>query len=76
VTSWYGVLGPARIAAPVVGRLNAAVTGALQAPEVRQQMARQGLEPIGTTPGEFAAHLKREVARWARVVRDAGIKAN
>jgi tripartite-type tricarboxylate transporter receptor subunit TctC len=76
VTSWYGVLAPARTPAGVITRLNAAVVKAVRAPEVRQQMARQGLEPIGGTPAEFAAHLKREVARWARVVKEAGIKAD
>ena len=76
VTSWYGVLAPAKVPAGVINRLNAAVINALKAPEVREQMARQGLEPIGSTPAEFAAHLKREVARWARVVKEAGIKAD
>jgi len=76
VTSWYGVLAPARTPAGVITKLNAAVINALKAPEVREQMARQGLEPIGSTPAEFAAHLKREVARWARVVKEAGIKAD
>lgn len=76
VTSWYGVLGPAGMPVGVVKKLNAAVIDALQAPAVRQQMARQGLEPIGSTPAEFAAHLRREVARWARVVKEAGIRAD
>jgi tripartite-type tricarboxylate transporter receptor subunit TctC len=76
VTSWYGVLAPAKTPATVVAKLNTAVVSALRAPEVRQQMARQGLDPIGSTPAEFAAHLRREVARWARVVKEAGIKAD
>lgn len=76
VTSWYGVLGPARTPAGTIARLHAAVVNAVRAPEVREQMGRQGLEPIGSTPAEFAAHLKREVARWARVVKEAGIKAD
>ena len=76
ITSWYGVLAPARTPFAVVAKLNGAVLSALRAPEVREQMARQGLDPIGSSPAEFAAHLKREVARWARVVKEAGIKAD
>ena len=76
VTSWYGVLAPAKAPAGVITKLNTAVVSSVRAPEVREQMARQGLDPIGSTPAEFAAHLKREVARWARVVKEAGIKAD
>ena len=76
VTSWYGVLAPARTPSNVVTKLNTAVLSALRAPEVREQMARQGLDPIGSTPAEFAAHLKRETAKWARVIKEAGIKAD
>ena len=75
VTSWYGVLGPARTTTQVIDRLNAAILTALRAAEVREHMARQGLEPLGSTPAQFAAHLKRETAKWARVVKEAGIKA-
>ena len=76
VTSWYGVLAPARTPSNVVTKLNTAVLSALHAREVREQMARQGLDPIGSTPAEFAAHLKRETAKWQRVIKDAGIKAD
>ncbi len=76
VTSWYGVLGPARMPANVTAKLNAAILSALRAPDAREQMARQGLEPLGSTPAEFASHLKRETAKWARVVKEAGIKAD
>ena len=76
VTSWYGVLAPSRTPPGIIARLHAAVVNAVRAPEVREQMARQGLEPIGSTPAEFAAHLNRETARWARVVKGARIKAD
>jgi tripartite-type tricarboxylate transporter receptor subunit TctC len=76
VTSWYGIVGPARMPQDVVARLNTAILAALKAPEVREQLARQGMDPIGSTPGEFAAHLKREVVKWAGVIRQAGIKAD
>jgi tripartite-type tricarboxylate transporter receptor subunit TctC len=76
VTSWYGVLGPARMPTAIVATLSSAVLSALRIPEVREQMARQGMDPIGNTPAAFAAHLKSETAKWARVTRQAGIKAD
>jgi tripartite-type tricarboxylate transporter receptor subunit TctC len=76
VTSWYGIVGPARLPQNVVGTLNGAIVTALRSPEVREQLARQGMDPIGSSPEEFAAHLKREVVKWARVIKDAGIKAD
>lgn len=75
VTSWYGIVGPARIPAQIVAKLNGAIVHALREPVVRDQMARQGLDPIGSTAAEFAAHLKRETAKWTRVIREAGIKS-
>ena len=76
VTSWYGVLGPARMPAAIVATLNRAVLSALRIPEVREQMARQGMDAIASTPAAFAAHLESETAKWARVTRQAGIKAD
>ena len=60
----------------VVAKLNTAILSALRVPDVREQMARQGLDPIGSSPAEFAAHLQRETTKWARVIKDAGIKAD
>jgi tripartite-type tricarboxylate transporter receptor subunit TctC len=76
VTSWYGVVAPARMPQSIVAKLNTAIVNALRAPQVREQLARQGLDPIGSSPADFAAHLKRETVRWARVVHDAKIKAD
>ncbi len=76
VTSWYGVVGPARMPSHVVTRLNTAILSALGNADVREQMTRQGLDVIGSSPAVFAAHLKRETAMWARVVKDAGIKGD
>lgn len=75
VTSWYALMGPAKLPQPIVSRLNAAVQEALRAPDVRTQMERQGLEPTGGSPQQARAHLEREIATWKRVIRDAGIKA-
>ena len=76
VTSWYGLLVPARSPAPIIARLNTELLKAVRAPDAVEQMSRHGLDAMPSTPGEFAVHLKREVAKWARVVKDAGIKAD
>lgn len=74
VTAWHGVLVPARTPPAIVKRLNAEILKALHSPDVAEQMARQGLDTVGSSPAEFAAHLKLEVPKWARVVKEAGIK--
>jgi len=74
VTSWYALMAPAGTPAAVVARLNDTVREILAMPDAREQMARQGLEPMGGSPAEAAAHLKRETATWRRVIKEAGIK--
>lgn len=74
VTAWYGVLFPARTPAEHIARLNGHILKILRLSDALEQMNRQGLDPIGSTPEAFAAHLKREIPKWARVVKEAGIK--
>ena len=73
VTTWYGLWGPARLPNVLVQRLHAEVVRMLALADVRQQLATQGLEPLGNTPEEFAALVKAELAKWARVAAHAGI---
>ena len=47
---------------------------AIRTPDMRERLAQQGAEPVGNTPDEFAAVIKRDLAKWAKVVKDAGIK--
>jgi tripartite-type tricarboxylate transporter receptor subunit TctC len=72
--SWYGVLAPAGTAKPIVERLNREIAKAVQLPDVRERLMSEGAEPVGGSPAEFAAHIKRELARWAQVIKQAGIK--
>jgi tripartite-type tricarboxylate transporter receptor subunit TctC len=76
MTSWYGVLLPARTPQAIVTKLHGAIVKALQAPDVVEQLKRQGLDTRGTTPEAFAAYIKSELAKWAKVVKEAGIKAD
>jgi tripartite-type tricarboxylate transporter receptor subunit TctC len=72
--SWYGVLTPARTAKTVIDRLNLEIVKAVQLPDVRERLMGEGAEPVGGSPAEFSAHIKRELARWAQVIKQAKIK--
>lgn len=73
VGAWQGLMVPANTPRPVIQRLNAEVMKALQSPEVRQKLALQGVEPLGSSPEEYAVYIKEEIARWDRVVKQAGL---
>ncbi len=73
VGAWQGLMVPANTPMPVIQRLNAEVMKALQSPEVRQKLALQGVEPLGSSPEEYAVYIKEEIARWDRVVKQAGL---
>jgi tripartite-type tricarboxylate transporter receptor subunit TctC len=70
---WYGMLAPAGTPRDVVARLHKGVVFALQDPGVRERLIAGGADPIGNTPEEFAALVRSEVAKWAKVVQAAGI---
>jgi tripartite-type tricarboxylate transporter receptor subunit TctC len=71
---WYGVLAPAGTPRDIISKLHTGVVRALQNPEVRQRLLNDGAEPIGSSPDEFAAYLRSETAKWAKVTQAAGIK--
>ena len=74
VTQWYGLITGARVPAPVVQKLSAAIVEAVRAPDVTQRLTADGSEIVGSTPGQFRAHIEAEVAKWRRVVRETGLK--
>jgi tripartite-type tricarboxylate transporter receptor subunit TctC len=76
VNAWQGIVGPAGLPGPVVAKLNEGIARALAVPEVRDRMAAVGLVVGGSTPAAFGAYLKSEQAKWADVVRRAGIRAD
>ena len=73
---WFGLMAPAGTPAAIVERLHRDTVKVLAQPDVRRKMNDLGLDVIGGTPAEFAAAIERETPRWARVIRQAGIKAN
>lgn len=73
---WFGVLAPAGTPREIVGRLNSEIVKILNSADVKERFAKQGVEVRTGTPEQFSEFLKSEVARWAKVIKDAGIKAD
>ena len=74
VTSWYGILAPAGTPREVTARLARDIAKSLGTPDMRQRFADLGATPVGNTPEEFAAFIKREGAKWARAIKISGAK--
>jgi tripartite-type tricarboxylate transporter receptor subunit TctC len=71
---WFGVLAPAGTPREIVARLHGEIVRTLQSADVRDRLAGDGADPVGSTPEEFAAFLRAETAKWAQVVKSAGIQ--
>lgn len=74
VDAWYAVMAPGRTPPELIGRLNADVNAVMGLGDVRDHLVKQGMIPVTSTPGELAALIKSDLARWAKVVADANIK--
>jgi tripartite-type tricarboxylate transporter receptor subunit TctC len=72
--SWYGILAPAGLPEPVRQRIYRDVQAALRQPAMRERVLAAGLDPIEVGPAEFQAQLETELAKWSRVIREAGIR--
>jgi tripartite-type tricarboxylate transporter receptor subunit TctC len=76
VTTWYGILTPAGVPRPIVERLNRELVAIMNSPEMKESLARQGTEVRTSTPEEFAAYIREEIAKWGDVIRKAGLHAS
>ena len=76
VTTWYGVLAPAGTPRNIINRLNGELVKIMHAPELREKLAATGTEPLTSTPEEFSAYIRKEIAKWGDVIRKAGVKAD
>ena len=74
VTVWQGILAPAGTPREIVARLHSEIVNALQKPEVQSRMAALGVDIIGNSPQEFAAFIKRDIAKWAVVIKASGAR--
>jgi tripartite-type tricarboxylate transporter receptor subunit TctC len=76
VRLWYGVLAPAATPPALIGRLNAELHKALASPDLKERLQTAGVEPLTSTPQEFSSFIQSETARYAKVIKEAGIKAD
>ena len=75
VTIWYAVFAPVATPKAIVQKLNAEMVKALNAPEMKERMALQGMDPAPSTPAELAAFVKAETVKWAKAAKDSGATA-
>jgi len=75
-TLWYGLFAPSGAPREIVAQLSNEVVAMLRLDDVRESLKRQGAEPAGNSPEEFAAHVKSEIAKWAKVVKISGARAD
>jgi tripartite-type tricarboxylate transporter receptor subunit TctC len=74
--NWYGIVTTAGTQRPIINYLNTEIVRALQSPDVKELLFKQGLEVRTSTPAEFGAYIKSEFDKWKKVIKDAGISAN
>jgi len=72
---WFGMLVPAGTPRPIIDRLHQELTRALRAPDMKERLNSLGLDGVGSTPEEFAAYIRSETEKWAKVIKAMGIKA-
>ena len=71
---WYGVVAPKRTPTAIVSRLSSAIAESLRSPDVRDRLVADGSETVGGTPAEFERHIRNELERFRKVIREAGIR--
>lgn len=71
---WYALFAPAATPRNIVARLAEEISRAIAQPDLRERMLAAGLEPLGNSPDEFAAYFRAEVAKWSKVIREAGVR--
>ena len=75
-TTWYGVLASAGTPKDIVARLNREIVRIMNAPDTKERLAVVAADPMTSSPEQFAAYIKQEIAKWSKVVRTAGLRAD
>ena len=73
VDQWYGIITSAKVPRPLVTKLSAAIAEGVKSPETAQRLAAEGSTPVGSTPEQFNAHIRNEIAKWRKLVKDAAL---
>jgi tripartite-type tricarboxylate transporter receptor subunit TctC len=74
--AWNGLIAPGGTPKALIDKINKDVVAIIRAPELREKLAAQLMEPVGSTPEEFRARIDGEIARWAPVIKAANVKVN
>jgi len=74
ITAWYGFLGPAHFAPQIVRKVNADTLAVIARSDFQERLARDGIEPVGNSPEAFAEQIRADIARWAKIVKAAGVE--
>jgi tripartite-type tricarboxylate transporter receptor subunit TctC len=74
VDQWYGVITSSKVSKPIVNKLSAAIAEALKDPEVVKRLASDGSTPVGSSPEQFNAHIRSEIAKWKKLVKEANLQ--
>jgi tripartite-type tricarboxylate transporter receptor subunit TctC len=72
--TWYGIVAPARTPQDIVHRLNAEIVAIIKRPETHERLSKEGADPVGNSPQEFGGFIQREIEKWRKVIRAAGIQ--
>jgi tripartite-type tricarboxylate transporter receptor subunit TctC len=76
VVNWFGIVAPAATPRDVIARLHTEIVKVLRMPDIKERLSAQGADPVGSSPEEFGAFMKSESAKWARVIKEANIRAD
>jgi tripartite-type tricarboxylate transporter receptor subunit TctC len=73
VDQWYGIITSSKVPRPLVDKLSAAIAESVKSPETAQRLSAEGSTPVGSTPDQFSAHIRSEIAKWRKLVKDAAL---
>lgn len=76
VDQWYGIITHAKVPRPIVNKLREGIAEVLKSPDIAKRLAGDGSTPVGSTPEQFNAHIKSEIAKWKKLAKDANLKLN
>ena len=75
ITQWYGMVAPAKTPPAIVNRLSQEISRLLHQPDVKDRLAADGADAVGNAPAEFGAHIKAEVEKYGKLVKQIGLRA-